>query len=190
MNDARARLFVALELPGEVRSALADWRSSALQGRSGLRLVAPEALHVTLCFLGWQAAGEIGAIASACGPVTACGTVGLNVGSAVWLPPRRPRVLAMSLEDPARGVAEVQSVLSGSLQEGGWYVPESRPFLPHVTVARVAKGARPAGEELAPAPPLQFRASTVTLFRSRLGAAGARYEPLRRFKLHVDGLSP
>jgi ketosteroid isomerase-like protein len=73
----------------------------------------------------------------------------------------------------------VQSALSDALHAGGWYIPETRPFLAHVTVARVARDARRApAVELSPVPPLAFAGERVTLFRSRLGAGGARYEPL------------
>jgi RNA 2',3'-cyclic 3'-phosphodiesterase len=64
------------------------------------------------------------------------------------------------------------------LRAGGWYVPEQRPFLAHVTVARVARGARIRREVLPPPPPDAVTASTVTLYRSRLERGGARYEPL------------
>jgi 2'-5' RNA ligase len=183
VSEERARLFVALELPDHAREALVDWRSDALDQRPGLRLVAPEALHVTLCFLGWRGADEIGPIASDCEAVAAQSPARLSLGGPVWLPARQPRVLAVELEDPDRKLAAVQSVLSRSLQRGGWYVPEPRPFRAHVTVARVAKGARAPKERLPALAPLRLRASTVTLYRSRLGAGGARYEPLRTFEL-------
>ncbi len=82
------------------------------------------------------------------------------------------------MSDPDGALARIQATLSAALARGGWYAPESRPFLAHVTVARVAaKGGRfrPAPS---PAPPaVEVRCSRVTLYRSRLGSAGARYEP-------------
>jgi ketosteroid isomerase-like protein len=72
----------------------------------------------------------------------------------------------------------VQSELSRTLSEGGWYTPEARPFLAHVTVARVARGARAPAIELPSAPAVSFEAARVTLYRSRLSAGGARYEAL------------
>ncbi len=53
---ATARLFVALDLPAAPRAELARWaRSAAASARAGgghVRLLAPESLHATLCFLG------------------------------------------------------------------------------------------------------------------------------------------
>lgn len=189
MKDERARLFVALELPAEVRSSLAEWCAGVLDHREGLRPVGAEALHVTLCFLGWRTVGEIDAIAASCEPARACAVAALRVGDALWLPARRPRVLAVSIADDDGALGRLQSVLSESLRAGGWYVPETRPFFGHVTVARVGKGTRPPRPprsphgDLPPVPRLTFHTSTVTLFRSRLGGAGATYEALRRFEL-------
>jgi RNA 2',3'-cyclic 3'-phosphodiesterase len=183
VNDERARLFVALELPSAVRTALVDWRSGVMRDRNELRPVASEALHVTLCFLGWRSGFEIDAVASACSVVAGLPAAELVIGDAVWLPPRRPRVLAVSLSDPGGALAAVQSALSRSLHDGGWYQPESRPFLAHVTVARVPKGARVRRVALDAPAQVPVVGSTVTLFRSRLGAGGARYEALASVSL-------
>ena len=179
-----ARLFVALELPDGARAALASWRSSVAGGVPGLRLVRPEDLHATLCFLGSRPEDEIDAIAAACGAVAGEPVADSSFGSALWLPARRPRVLAVALADPDGVIARVQSVLSDALRAGGWYAPESRPFLAHVTVARVGRDSRVRPGEL-PAPPgeLAVRCSRVTLHRSHLGAGGARYSGLASVEL-------
>jgi RNA 2',3'-cyclic 3'-phosphodiesterase len=177
-GDERARLFVALELPDSARVALAEWRASALFGLSGLRLVRPEDLHATLCFLGSRPAREIEQIGAACGAVASEPPAESAFGEPVWLPRRRPRVLAVSLDDSEGRLARVQATLSKALVAGGWYAPESRPFLAHVTVARVAKDARIRAPELPALPAVAIECSRVTLYRSRLSPAGARYEPL------------
>src|SRR4051794_24249122 len=63
-SPPRPRLFVALDLPEPARAALVDWQARALAGRSDLRVVAPDALHVTLAFLGHRPEAEIGPIAA------------------------------------------------------------------------------------------------------------------------------
>ena len=47
-------MFLALDLPVDARTELAAWRDELVAGRDDLRPVRPEALHVTLVFLGWQ----------------------------------------------------------------------------------------------------------------------------------------
>ena len=92
VDAERARLFVALELPEAAREALERWRASVFRDVDGLRPVAPEALHATLCFLGWRSVDEIEQI------------VDRLRGSPTYraeLEGRRPRELA-----PARGSME------------------------------------------------------------------------------------
>jgi 2'-5' RNA ligase len=175
---------VALALGHDARSALASWRESAVSGHPGLRPVADEALHATLCFLGTCPLADLDAIAAACAIGCEETISGLSLGAAMWLPRRRPRVLAVALEDATGTLARVQSALAAALHAGGWYRPEARPFLGHVTVARVAKGER--GHEV-PAPPRVSLAGTeaVTIYRSHLSPKGSRYEALRTVR--VDG---
>lgn len=180
----RARLFVALELPGEVREALERWRSAAPRRVRGLRLVDSAALHVTLCFLGWRLEREIEDIGAACAEAAAgWGPLALSLGDAVWLPERRPRVLAVRIGDQSNALAGLQGSLSARLSAGGWYAPETRPFLGHVTVARVQRGARARAARLPGLSALEFLATGVTLYRSRLMPSGARYEAQRTIGL-------
>lgn len=187
-ENQRLRLFVALDLPEQVREALLTWRSGVLKRIPELRPVAQEALHVTLCFLGSRPADEVAAIAVAC--ETAVGgasgpELGLEAG--LWLAPRRPRVLGVRLDDSSGALARIQGAVSTALSDGGWYTPEKRPFLPHVTVARVPARARIRPTELPPLPGLTFNASSVTLYRSRLQRSGARYERLASVPFNCAG---
>ena len=167
------RLFVAVALPDEVRSALADWRPRD----DALRPVDPGHLHVTLCFLGWRddsAVQRIGDAAMACArPLPA-----VTLGAARWLPPRRPRVLTVELGDAGGELAELQARVSDAMVQAAGYVPEKRSFLPHVTVARVRRGARPPSGDLRPPPELAFVPAALTLYRSHMRRGGARYEAL------------
>jgi len=167
------RLFVAVALPHEVRAALADWRPRD----DALRPVDPEHLHLTLCFLGWRddsAVPRIGDAAMAC--ARALPAVGL--GAARWLPPRRPRVLAVELDDAEGELAALAARVSDAMVDAAGYVPEKRPFLPHVTVARVRRGARAPRGELPEPPRLRFTPAALTLYRSHMRREGAIYEAL------------
>ena len=181
--DERARLFVALELPASARDILSRWRAATLRETRALRPVPVEHLHATLCFLGSRPASQIEEIAGACGVVAGEPVVEPRLGEPVWLPARRPRVLAVHLSDGSGALSRLQAALSSALVSGGWYAPESRPFLGHVTVARVAKHERIKPPALEPPPAVEVRCSRVTLFRSRLGSSGARYEPLSVIEL-------
>ena len=90
------RLFVALDLPDDVRDALAALGAAADQ--AVWRPVAPEALHVTLAFLGSRPPEDVAAIA----PIVAAEHAAppLALGDVLLLPPRRARVLTVALDDP------------------------------------------------------------------------------------------
>jgi 2'-5' RNA ligase len=181
---ARLRLFVAVELPDRVREALIEWQRSVLPGRPALRGVNAAGLHITLCFLGSRPSSELEAIESVLLELREFSAPPrLQLGDALWLPARRPRVLAVQLDDAEQALTRVQAALAQKLTEAYGYEQEQRAFSPHVTLARVRARDRVAPERLAPLPALEFDASTIALYRSRLGADGARYEPLATVRL-------
>jgi RNA 2',3'-cyclic 3'-phosphodiesterase len=182
VSGPRARMFVALDLPPEARSALAAWRDELVEGRRDLRPVRSEALHVTLVFLGWQDEKEADAIASAA--FEACSGLPparLSAGGIRPLPPRDPRLFALDLEDEEGRAGALQDAVAGALEAGRWYRPEKRPFWPHITLARVKRGERRVpGLADDPAPAAPFAGETLTLYRSTLRPQGALYEALAR----------
>jgi len=193
LKSPRARLFVALDLPDEVREGIVGWGEEALADPA-LRVVAPESLHVTLAFLGHQPEKEIERIAA---------VVRASVGPAPWVelrdpeqrPPRgRARLYALPVISP--GAEALQTGLEQRLIEEGFCKPEKRPFWPHVTVARVrpeARGSRrPAVVSGRPGPIPEGLtepriAIRMTLYRSVLQPSGARYVPLAQVKLPGAG---
>jgi 2'-5' RNA ligase len=181
-----ARLFVAFELPAPVRAQLAAFGRAAAERDEALRPVGEDALHLTLAFLGHRPEGEIGPAAAAVRGVQAVAPA-LALGEPLWLSPRRPHVLTVALEDEDGTLgalrADVVERLTGALE----WEPESRPFRPHITVARVRRGGRPRVGDLPDAPQASFPGEAVVLYRSRLGSGPARYEPLERVALAAVG---
>lgn len=170
------RLFVALDLPGHVRSALAEWAARAAPPEA--RRLPAEDLHVTLAFLGTRTSDEAAA-AGALLPALARPLEELRTAGALWLPPRRPRVLSVALESGA-ALASLQAELVAALVSAIGFAPERRRFRPHVTVARVARVTRidSRAELDPPAPAFGFHAPALTLYRSRTSAERAHYERL------------
>lgn len=174
-------MFVALDPPEAACADLAAWRDRLVAGRPELRPVAPQALHVTLAFLGWQNEAEAEAIAAA--SFAAVGGLSaplLSPGSVEAVPPRRPRLFALDLEDEGGRCAALQAAVAEALEGGGFYEPEQRPFWPHITLARVKRGARADPPEAQGPPAEPFAAEQLTLYRSTLRPQGALYEPLAR----------
>jgi 2'-5' RNA ligase len=183
-GTGKARLFAALDLPADARAALVDWQGRALAGREDLRAVGPEALHVTLAFLGHRPEEEIEPIATAVeGALGGLAPARLAALAAKPVPRRRPRLFALDLDDDGGRAAAVQAAVSEALEAGGFYDPEERAFWPHVTVARVRRGTREVAPLTLPPPSEPFTADEVVLYRSHLGRGPARYEALGRWRL-------
>lgn len=173
-------------MPPTAVDALVAWRRSVLEERDELHEVPVASLHVTLAFLGTLPRTEIPALSDALVAAVEPGeaATGLALGEPLWLPRRRPRVLTVAIADASGALGRLQARVAGALEAGGWYAREDRPYLPHVTVARVRgrEPLRPRARDPRAAPPavpaLAFVATAVTLYRSLLGRGGARYEPL------------
>ncbi len=188
MTSAPAvRLFVAVDPPVDVCEELAAWARTAVRGLGGrgggsasARVLNPQLLHVTLCFLGNRPVTEIETIAEALGECAR--SVGeLSIGAPLWLPPRRPRALAAEVrDDPDEGLTALHGALVHTLVRVCGYREERRRFRAHVTLARMREGPRGSGVALAlPATPaLSFTPASVVLYRSWLSPAGASYEAL------------
>jgi RNA 2',3'-cyclic 3'-phosphodiesterase len=177
-------MFVALDLPEGARDGLVEWRDRLIADRRDLRPVRPEALHVTLVFLGWQDESAADRIAGAAFEAASGAAPRLTPTGVRPVPPRDPRLFALDLDDEDDRAVALQAAISKALEAGRWYRPEKRPFWPHMTLARVKRGVRrapPLGEEPPPREP--FGARELTLYRSTLRPQGALYEPLARERL-------
>jgi len=196
LKSPRARLFVALDLPDDVREGIVEWQRGL--DDPALRPVRPESLHMTLVFLGYHPEKQIERIAEAALGVSASAPEIRLEPEPVGVPRgRRPRLFA--LDAPSEGAVELQRQVEERLVEARFYEPEKRPFWPHLTVARVKperRGSRkPAPVESPPGtlPEQLFRpfaAVRLTLYRSHLRPQGAEYvslaekdlEPARKAK--------
>ncbi len=192
------RLFVALEIPAPLRSEL-ERRARALAGElPKARWVRPEAMHLTLSFLGEthpQVLPELhheltGAFAEAA-PLALCLR---EVGA---FPPRgKPRVLWTGLvgadRSPSEDLAALRSAVARAVQRAASVEPEKRRFHPHLTLARCSPTwRRDAFERFRDAfgePPADvFTIEEGVLFESDLRPSGARYRTMRAYPLGKAG---
>lgn len=171
------RLFVALELPADVRAALVAWSDAVAS--PAMRRTPAENLHVTLAFLGTRTAQDADAVAGLLEKVAR--SLGpLEVEGPLWLPRKRPGVLAVALRaGPELGTLHVG--LLEALTAAIGFEPERRALRPHVTVARARRGAHLYAVDPDPPPPfLRFEPEALVLYRSHTDASGVRYEALAR----------
>ncbi|MFL6256134.1 MAG: RNA 2',3'-cyclic phosphodiesterase [Pyrinomonadaceae bacterium] len=182
------RLFFAVELPGEIREAAAAHAARLRHEFPAARAswTRPESLHLTLKFLGEVEAIRLDALQHAA--VTAAAALApfaLTIEGAGTFPPRgTPRVLWLGVGGDSAQLSRLQF----RLDREGVYVGfprESKPFRPHLTLARLRAFQRPEvvaalseAHRRTPFGPHVFQVSDFVLMRSELGPGGSRYTPL------------
>ena len=101
----------------------------------------PEALHLTLCFLGPVAEDRIAGVAEAVRSIPARPVAVALDPQPSPLPKGRPALYAVEARSPV--AIAIQAELSEALAALRVYEPEQRSFWPHLTVARVRSERRP-----------------------------------------------
>ncbi len=178
------RLFVGLRPPREIRAALI----AIMGGIAGARWQTDDQLHLTIRYIGEvdHRTAEDVALAMARLHAPAISVALQGVGrfekqgrtDAIW-----------AGVSPGEALARLHKKVDHALIALG-LPAEGRAYLPHITLARLARGLAVEGEidafiaaqaGLASAP---FPFTHVTLFESHLTRDGARYEPVDRWPMH------
>ena len=169
------RLFVALELPEQVRLRLQILSS----GVPGANWVRPESLHLTLRFVGEVDSGWGQDIDTALAGISAPGFDLSLAGVGCWESKGRASALWVGVDkNPA--LTHLQAKIESALVRLG-LEPEPRKFAPHVTLARLKDapaarvGAFLSDHALFRLP--SFEVEQFVLFSSFLSRSGAIYTP-------------
>jgi 2'-5' RNA ligase len=182
------RLFFAVPVPPDAQARVGELiervQASVGDGTARIRWVRVEGLHLTLRFLGPtpdDRRAPLEAAADALARVVAPFEVGLAGGGA-FPSIAQPRSLWIGVAAGADRLASLADGLTAAAGECG-LVLETRPFTPHLTVARTdglrlgpvaARALEQAAREL----DIRYTVDRIVLFRSLLGGGPARYEPL------------
>lgn len=171
MTPADRRLFVGLELPGGVKSALSGVRRPLQCAVSG-RLYDESLYHVTLCFLGETPPRALPHLAALMDRVrfTPFALTLSEIGTF-----RGGAVIWAGIQEPCPELHRLQGELRDRLREGGFPVEEGR-YTPHITLGRQVKVVG----ELPVLPPVRFVVDHMTLFESARPAGSLAYLPLHR----------
>jgi RNA 2',3'-cyclic 3'-phosphodiesterase len=184
------RLFVAIELPSEVREAMTKITESLHPESPGARWSAPEAMHVTLKFLGQTDDQKLAPTTTALQQITLVELVSLRFRCVGFFPDEKsPRVMWCGVE-ASPNLFELASAIEGALEPLG-FAPETRRYVPHVTLARL-NSARNVEKLVRAAAPLKSydfgaaRASQFHLYESVLKKSGSEYKKLATFSFVKD----
>lgn len=173
------RLFVAIRPPAETRRALL----ALMGGIAGARWQRDDQLHLTLRFIGEVDRHLAEDVAAVLGRV--------------HHPPLALRLETLGQFDrrghaealwvgigPTTALEALHNKINRALETVG-IAPETRSYLPHVTLARLNRASGPVGTclETTALPAHGFAAHDFSLFESRLGHDGASYDEVARFPL-------
>jgi len=184
------RTFVAIDIPGEIRNKIQDLIATLRRVPADVRWSRPEALHITLKFLGEIAAHQADPVKLALQSLPAAKPAPIKIAGAGFFPNERaPRVLWLGIEaGPELG--KLAASIEQSLSTLG--IPrEDRPFSPHLTLGRIraANGLGALQDLLKQHGALAMGSFTATEFffyESQLASGGSIYRKLARFPLDSE----
>ncbi len=185
------RLFVALDFPDAVRQALHELIARLKPECRSAKWVRPQAMHITLKFIGEVDAAQLAPIRAALAPVHSTELVEMQFRGLGFFPnERRPRILWCGVE-ASPNLAELAAAVERALVPLG--IPaESRDFVPHLTLARFNADSAPrrdletlvrAAGELKSYDFGRTRETEFHLIESILKPVGAEYKRLESFPI-------
>ncbi|MCS7314820.1 MAG: RNA 2',3'-cyclic phosphodiesterase [Bryobacterales bacterium] len=179
------RLFTAIDLPGEVLDAL-EALLERLKPTARLKWSPRENLHITTKFIGEWPEQRRAELETALRSLGRLDPIPITLRGVGFFPnPHAPRVFWVGVE-AGPGLAELARRTDAALSRLG-VPPESRPFSPHLTLARIKEPVPlgPLRQAIARLESLEFghfQADRFHLYLSELRPAGSVYTRLSEFR--------
>jgi 2'-5' RNA ligase len=181
------RLFIAFELPDEVRAAIAEYVHPLRNLPGRVSWVKPDNIHLTLKFLGDTPEKKIdgisGVLREAARDVQPI--LAKISGSGVFPNERRPRVLWIGIEESTGALQKLATTIDHRMHDFG-FKKEDRSFSPHLTIGRVREGNVDkivSAMRERPFTAHEVEWNEITLMQSELLPGGSVYTPLCKIKL-------
>jgi 2'-5' RNA ligase len=180
------RLFIGLDIPGEVTGTL-DRLITRLRPSARLNWSRAANLHITTKFIGEWPPARLEELKQALAQVPHPGALDIEVRGLGWFPnPHHPRVFFAAVQAPEalHALARETDLATSRLGVPG----ENRPYSPHLTLARIKPPAdvaalRQAVAALPSAEFGRFTAKEFFLYLSELHPTGSVYTKLAGFPL-------
>jgi len=184
------RLFVAIEIPPDVRAALAALLQEFRVIAPPAKWVRAENMHITLKFLGETESTKLAAIQEALRTIRSGQAVALRfLGLGFFPNEKRAKVFWAGIESSAN-LPAIAAEIDRSMHRLGFPL-ENRPFTPHLTLARFEPPGIPAklfaaAEERSAREFGSLTAREFHLIQSKLKPSGAEYTTLHSFPLVTE----
>jgi len=187
------RSFIAIELPNELKLELTQLETRLKSAKQPwVKWVNPEGIHLTLKFLGNIAADMTGEITRAMEEaIQGISPFHLEVRELGVFPNlRRVQVAWVGISGEVDKLSQIQKRIETALTPLG-FAPESRPFTPHLTLARLRDQASPDerqrfGQLIASTKfevACTIEVDAISLMRSQLTREGAIYSRISSVEL-------
>ncbi len=179
------RVFVALDIPDDVRQGIRKLIGQLDRTCRGARWVRVEGMHVTLKFIGEVSLEKVDRIKGELAGVRSAAPVEMNFRGVGFFPnDRHPRVFWAGIETTPN-LAEIAVEVERRMETLG-IAREPRPFQPHLTLARFKseEGLPQLLETLRTLGAQEFgstRIGELHLYQSQLNPEGAKYTRLATF---------
>jgi 2'-5' RNA ligase len=179
------RVFIAIDIPNEIRTALKEVQRELRPLTTSVRWVAAESIHITLKFIGEVPDKGLDDIDTALTGLTWKPFTVTVRGVGFFPGTRSPRVFWAGMEAPTmQGLGER---IESRMERLG-FEKEKRAFRPHITLAR-ANNTRIESSFVSGAAQYEehefgsFVVDRMFLFKSTLNPSGAVYEKLKEYLL-------
>jgi 2'-5' RNA ligase len=187
------RSFIAIELPDEIKSVLAQLQAQLKTGKQlPVKWVDPYSIHLTLKFLGNIDVNKVreitGAMEAAAEGISPFKLEVKDLG--VFPNLKRVRVVWVGVSGEVAQLSQLQQRIESNLAPLG-FARESRSFTPHLTLARVREQAsldeqQSFGQLIASTKfeaVYGFEVDSINLMKSQLTREGAIYSRISSIKL-------
>lgn len=178
------RLFIALDIPVEIRARLSEYMERERALATEARWARVEGLHVTLKFIGHVDDAVVEQIKTALAAIKTSPFEVKFTGVGFFPNPNAARVFWAGV-DGGDHLPRLASSIDAAMEKLG-FPHETKPYHPHLTLARTS--SRPLRElrQLLDDPHSQFGTMTAReffLYQSQPQKGGSKYTKLERFGL-------
>lgn len=178
------RIFIALDIPAEIRTRMNEYMEQARSFAPDARWARVEGLHVTLKFVGQASDALVQQIKSA---LAAIKTTPFEVkfeGVGFFPNPKAARVFWIGVNG-GEPLTQLAATVDAALEKLG-VAREEKAYHPHLTLARASSHPLRELQPLLNGPPPQFgtmAAREFFLYQSQPQRGGSKYTKLERFRL-------
>jgi RNA 2',3'-cyclic 3'-phosphodiesterase len=193
------RIFIALDIDDSIRERIRRYMGGVSAFAPDARWIRPEAMHVTLKFVGEKPSKEVEEIRQALSSVAGSAVELTFRGYGFFPTPKTARVFWIGIDAGPQLPALANSIDQATVRLG---IPkEDHAFSPHLTLARGGRGSgsptwnegdgptrafQKLQQKLAALPTPEFgtmAAREFFLYESRLARGGSMYTKIARFEL-------